>query len=179
MPALSAPLPVQDSTQSYTIIDQEVRAVLADFSESLNIPISISDEVSGAVRRVTGEFTPTDFLHHLALNNEFSWYFDGRTLHITPLPEDRTVILQMGDVSVDELNRTLEELEIADARYPVIAGGDHGLARVSGPPRYIELLQETFQAMSPPDRITTPADEARPLMIIQGDDKEIMSTGEP
>ncbi len=168
LPLLAAPLPVSDEPQPYTIINQDVRSVLADFSESLNIPISISDGVEGAVRQVSGSFTPEDFMHHLALNNEFSWYYDGRTLHVTPLVEEKTILLQMGDVSVEAFNRTLEELQIADARYPVIMAGEQGLARVSGPPRYIELLQETFQAMSPP----VPATEGpRNLTVIQGGER--------
>ncbi|WP_208350343.1 hypothetical protein [Pseudaestuariivita rosea] len=166
----AAPLKLEDQEMPYLIIDQNLQSVLADFSESFDVPIDINDDVKGQVQRLSGDFTPEGFLHHLALTHGFSWYYDGQVIHITPVEDDQTVILQMNDISFDDFLLTLEELGIADERFPVSEAGEQGLARASGPPRYIELLSEAFHAILQP----TPA-APKPtgtLTIIQGNDRQ-------
>ncbi|MFQ6547733.1 hypothetical protein AADZ90_007225 [Aestuariibius sp. 2305UL40-4] len=167
-------LPANEDLEFYTIIDQDLESVLFDFGEILDVPVDVDEDLTGRVRRVAGEFTPSEFLYHLSITHEFSWYFDGQVLHVTPVNDDRTILLQLNDVEIDTLQTTLDELGIADTRYPIIAASDQGLARVSGPPRYIELVQETFQAMTGSGTAPRPP---RRLMVIQGDETEIIPGG--
>ncbi|NSX56766.1 hypothetical protein [Parasulfitobacter algicola] len=169
-PFHAAPLALDHRETTYRIIDQNLRSVLADFGESFDIQIDIDTDVKGRVQQVSGEFTPEGFLHHLALTHGFSWYYDGQVIHVTPVQDDQTVILQMNDISLDDFVLTLTELGIADDRFPVVAAGEQGLARASGPPRYIELLSETFQAISLPTPNAPKASST--LTVIQGNDRQ-------
>ena len=136
-----------DAAYPYTVIDQDLGTVLQEFSDNLGILLRISDQIHGRVQDYRSTETPKDFLNELARRNSFEWYFDGRILHISGNDESVVRLLALGSVPFLELWTALDRLGIADQRFPLRHGGTSDLVLVSGPPRYVALVEQTLVAL--------------------------------
>jgi type II secretory pathway component GspD/PulD (secretin) len=136
----------------YLVVDQDLRDILKEFGHNLNIGVRISDQV--VARRVRGRLPVTsakEFLNQLCTSYGLVWYYDGSKLHITSENEMRTETLSLGRLQQADLRDALQKLERTDPRYPVRStGGDSTIVSISGPPRYIEQVQETIKALQVP-----------------------------
>lgn len=171
--AAAAPLPGAGEANPYRIVRQDVRQALADFGSGLGIPVAVGDGVDGEVRQLAGIFTPEEFLDRLAADQGLSWYFDGRTLHVTPAALDGTLILDLDGVPIGDVERTLAELGLLDPRYPLMVAEGGKIARVSGPPRYLDAVREAVGAVSVP----AAAPGTAPVQVIQGRERTMVPTG--
>ncbi|QBF33413.1 hypothetical protein [Thalassococcus sp. S3] len=156
----AAPLPDGDPV-SLAIIHQDVKDVLQDFSLRIGIPIGVSPDVSGIVRDLKGSFAPRDFLDRLSTRHKLTWYYDGDIIHVTPVSANRTLLIELGLGDFDALARTLNDLEIADDRYVVRRTPDARVARLSGPPAFVNLVEKTVGVLpsstpKPPAAVQNP-----------------------
>ena len=154
--AAAAPLDLPESPYRYTVIDQDLRSVLQEFGANLGVRMDISAPVQGRVHGRLPELSPRGFLDHLGAKFEFDWYFDGHVLHISAAEENQSRLVDLASVPFDELRQSLEALEIWDERFVVRPHAGAGLAAVSGPPRYLALIEETIAALSG-SRVAPPA----------------------
>lgn len=69
-------------------------------------------------------------------------YYDGSTLHVYSISEVETRLLQVDPLDVVRIDRTLKQMRLFDARFPLRVSGVEGTVLVSGPPRYVELVAE-------------------------------------
>ena len=86
-------------------------------------------------------------MNDLAGRHNFEWYFDGRILHISTNEESVIRLLALDSVPFFELRTALDRLGIADRRFPLRHGGASKLVLVSGPPRYVALVEQTLLAL--------------------------------
>jgi len=140
-------LPWPDKPYPYVVLDQDVRDVLAAFGSNLDVPVKISDKVSGRVRGRLPELTPQKLLDHLAASFGLQWYYDGQVLYVTTVEEAVSEMLPLGPIRFEELQASLASLKLDDPRFPLRPLASANVALVSGPPRYVALVKETMQAL--------------------------------
>ncbi|WP_225768951.1 secretin N-terminal domain-containing protein [Inquilinus sp. Marseille-Q2685] len=140
-------LPWPDKPYPYVVLDQDVRDVLAAFGSNLDVPVKVSDTVSGRVRGRLPELTPQKLLDHPAASFGLQWYYDGQVLYVTTVEEAVSEMLPLGTIRFEELQASLASLRLDDPRFPPRPLASANVALVSGPPRYVALVKETMQAL--------------------------------
>ncbi|MDW2150362.1 SctC family type III secretion system outer membrane ring subunit VscC, partial [Vibrio sp. 378] len=73
--------------------------------------------------------------------------FDGAVLHVYKATETRSRLLQLELLTARELRSTLISTGVWDARYGWRAAENKGLVYLAGPPRYVELVVQTAEAL--------------------------------
>jgi type II secretory pathway component GspD/PulD (secretin) len=132
---------------AYTVIDEDLRDVLADVGNKIGVAVNVSAAVHGRVRGHLPDAPPRQFLDNLATLYGLNWYYDGGTLYVTRASEQSSRLLQLGPVPLATLTDALDQLGVSDPRWPVRGATDGGLAIVSGPPRYVALVSETLSSL--------------------------------
>ena len=132
----------------YLIVDQDLRGVLEAFGNNLGIRVQLSEEIRGQVHGDLPELPAGEFIESLARRFGFDWYYDGGVLFITEASEAQARMLILGSVAFTDLEAELGSLGILDDRYPLRHSAESNLALVSGPPRYVALIEETLTALS-------------------------------
>ena len=85
-------------------------------------------------------------LDRLAAMFGFQWYYDGETVYVSAYSEANSKLLPLAGVDAGQLWRTMEQLGIADERWPIHTT-ENGLALAMGPPRYLSLIDQTLAAL--------------------------------
>ncbi len=147
-PINAAPLPNGTRALAYTVVDQDLTGVLTGLAEQVGLRINISKAVQGRVRGRTPPSTAQEMLDHLAALYGFDWYCDGHTLYVSSFSEAATKVLPLGAVNDAELLRTLDQLGIADSRWPIRIADSHDVIIVNGPPSYVLLVDQTLAALA-------------------------------
>jgi type III secretion protein C len=78
----------------------------------------------------------------LAETYGLTWYYDGSTLHVYSMSEMETRLLQVDPIDVPRIDRTLKLMRLSDARFPLRTSNVEGQVLVSGPPRYVDLVEQ-------------------------------------
>jgi type II secretory pathway component GspD/PulD (secretin) len=131
----------------YVVIDQDIKGVLNEFGRNVGLPVQVSDLVKGRLRGRLPAGTAREFLDKLCDNYGLVWYFDGAVLHVSVNAEMKTELINLARLTADELQSLpvkLEELGIADRRFPIRMAADTGLISISGPPAYVALVRDTL-----------------------------------
>jgi type II secretory pathway component GspD/PulD (secretin) len=131
----------------YLVIDQDTRDVLQEFGNITNIPIAVSEQVRGHVRGPLPITTADNFLKRICENQGLVWYYDGSKLYISAASEIDSLMITLGPLRLQELSDRLDKLHIADSRYPLNTTQKADVILVSGPPRYLALVRQTYEAM--------------------------------
>jgi type III secretion protein C len=138
--AIDIPWPAKGHFQ-YIAQKKDLRVLLREFATSQGITVVLGEGVEGSV---SGKFDlkPQAMLELLAASHGFLWYYDGSLLHITPSTDVRTDVIDLRYGSAEQLRAGLERLGLLDKRYPLRIDSDGSTAVVSGPGRYVELVQQ-------------------------------------
>ena len=181
-PALSASL--GETETDYAVLGQDIRNLAANLAGSIGYPVLVDPDVSGTVVGLIGKFSPDEFLNRVTVATNSRWFFDGEAVHITPAEDDRTLLLALEGMELDDLRQKLTDLGFYDARFPFVATQDEGLVRLMGPPRYVEIVEqvvaaipETPTAAPSTDDAPVPGAPATRLLVIQGGSVEVLPDG--
>lgn len=148
VPAAAAPKWF-DTAYDYVVLDQDVRTALTEFGRNLGLPIVLSDAVSGRVRGRIEAKSAGEFLDRLSGANGLVWYFDGSVLHVSADREFVTRVLDAGRLSGKEVARQMQEFGLADERFSLRATPSGHVIIVSGPPAYINVVEQLVERMQP------------------------------
>lgn len=131
---------------AYVTKGQAVRDFLRQFGASQGLTVVVDPAVEGTV---VGNFnlTPQSMLEFVSTTFGLIWYFDGNVLYVYPTSEARSQILRLNYTTADRLRQTLTKLGITDKRYPVTFDASANTALVSGPKRYVELVEQSARAL--------------------------------
>lgn len=183
--ALDAPLSLPSTPYSYTVLDQDISAALQEFGNNLNIRVSISAEVKGRIRGRMAELPPREFLDRLTSLYNLQWYYDGLLLYVSAAHEAQSRLLALNSISLDAFKAALDALNISDERYVTRPAPGNGFLLVSGPPRFVALVEQTldFLVAEEKARAVTPAVEKPPretvLMLFHGSSSMVIRNGRP
>lgn len=188
-PAEAAALKLPTTPYRYTVIDQDLPAALQELGSNLAIKVNVSPEVKGRIQGRMPEGTAQEFLDRLAANYNLEWYYDGSVLYLTSARESRTQLLVLSPIPFDRLKGALDALEISDARFPLRPAPGRAVVMVSGPPRYVTLVEQTLAGLvaeeqarpkplaeaakaPPPPKVTT-------LTVFRGGQMTVFRDGRP
>ncbi|KVC56061.1 type III secretion system outer membrane ring subunit SctC [Burkholderia stagnalis] len=135
----AAPIRWRSTEVQYAAEGKDVKDVLRDLCASQNIAANVAPGVSGAVSGKM-KMSPQRFLDTLAASFGFVWYYDGTVLNVTPASDMKSTLVKLDHASTGDLRDLLEQMKVADPRYPVTYNEKQRTALVAGPPRYVELV---------------------------------------
>lgn len=144
-------------TFSHVSQDEPLRSLIESLASANGMSAVISARVS---EKVSGKFQnqdPQRFLQTLSEANDLIWYCEGSTLFVYRSGEIRNQMVQMQSATVAKLVSSLKESGVWDARYPLKSARREGLAYISGPPRYVELVVQTAGRLDNTSIETAPA----------------------
>ena len=163
--AHAAPLPWSTEPYRYLVVDQDLRIVLEEFGRNLGVKLAMSEAVKGRVRGSLPQLPPRDFIDYLARTYGLEWYFDGAIMTVSATGEAETRILALHALDFKQLERGLMQAGIADQRFMLREGPGPGLAMVSGPPRFVQLVAQSVVAMASQ---TAPLPHKPPVQVFRG-----------
>ena len=135
-------IPWKTPTYSYTARQALVSEVLTNFAAAQGIGLSLPQGLKLLVSGNFHECKPQDFLEQVCGICNLVWYYDGAGLYICTPAEMRSSLLELRYMKADDVIEILQELNVEDPRFPIARTKDNALLKISGPPRYIELIQE-------------------------------------
>ncbi|MFL9886210.1 type III secretion system outer membrane ring subunit SctC [Paraburkholderia agricolaris] len=125
---------------------KDLKDVLRDFTAGQGVPATISDDVHGTV---TGQFdmSPQRFLDTLASTFGFVWFYDGNVLSISDVNTVTRQVVKLDYASTADLRAALDQLHVANPRFPIMYDASQGTALVSGPVPYVQLVAEVARRL--------------------------------
>ncbi|MBA1142418.1 secretin N-terminal domain-containing protein [Mesorhizobium neociceri] len=180
---LGVPLSLPAAPYRYTVLDQDLSAALQEFGNNLNISVNISAEVRGRIRGRMPDLPAREFLDRLAELYDLQWYYDGLVLYVSAAKEAQTRMLVLTPLRFDTFKAALDQLDISDDRYVVRPAPGNGLVMVSGPPRFVALVEQTFnglvaEAQAHPRAAAAPTKESV-LILFRGSSTMVVRDGRP
>ncbi|MFH0787899.1 MAG: type III secretion system outer membrane ring subunit SctC [Pseudomonadota bacterium] len=134
--------PIPWGNQKYSRISyrEDLSGLLRDFLASQQIPCVLSSRVNGVVGGEFKDYLPEKFFNQIVKTNGLTWYYDGGILYLYRADELGTAIINLENLSGEELKKRLAGLGVLDERFSWQVSQDGGLVYISGPPRYAELV---------------------------------------
>lgn len=131
---------------AYQAQGKNLKELLREFGASQGLMVVVAPEVDGTVN---GKFNmaPQSMMEMLGATFGFIWYYDGNVLHVYAANDARSEIVRISHSTVDRLREALSKLDIPDRRFPITYDTHQNTALVSGPKRYVELVQQTARVI--------------------------------
>ncbi len=145
--ALAGPVPWPQAPYSHFADNQKLESVLGDFAGSFSLSLSLAPGISGLVN---GKFTtasPTEFMSKLAGVYGFVWYTHAGTLFISKASDLTTRSISPPGGSIGNVRKALTDLGVLDPRFGWGELTAQGVALVSGPPSYVNLIESTVKGL--------------------------------
>lgn len=146
-PARAAEVPWPDEPLAYTVVDQDLRDLLAEIGARLGVRVRVSDAVKARVRGRLPPAPPREFLARLASIYGFEWFYDGGTIWVSAPSESQTRMMQLGPVAFEQMTAAMDELGVSDPRWPLRGSGEAGVVVVNGPPRFVAMAEQALAAL--------------------------------
>ena len=154
--ANAAPFPWKDSVLSYRAKSVALPKVLEDILATQQRPIVISDAVK-ELAPVSGDFrqSPRHVFNELTQSYGLVHYFDGTTLYVTTLAENKTVLRPLAKVGARDVERAAREFGYLDSRFGFNVMSASPSLQLRGPPAYIERVSDVVAMLeaSAPQRV--------------------------
>lgn len=135
----------------YLLVDQDLRAALAEFGEQLNLVVVPSDKVRGRSQGNLRAETAGQFLTLLSDTSNLTWYFDGNVLYVHTDAEGATRVFSRTSVDLTQLTSWLNTLDVSGKQLSVRGSADGSELLVFGPPPYLALVQQHVDQQRQPE----------------------------
>lgn len=136
----AAPIPFAERQVQLTAREQPVAQFIADFFGLVDLPVSVSERVRGAVN---GSFEgPADRVwQQVSRSFNLVTYFDGSVVHVATPGELATRTLPLAPEIANRVRRAALELAMLDGRH-TLRSTSAGTLVASGTRRFIEQVEE-------------------------------------
>lgn len=140
-------IPWRGEAYTHMASDESLQDLLRGFLANQGIVGVISEAVDGKVNGRFQKWTPNKFFNHMTSAYGLIWYYDGATLYIYRGEETISQMFTAPNLGLERLRRALSQVDILDPRFPLRAIEEEGILYVSGPARYVDLVEETIQML--------------------------------
>ncbi|MHA3904736.1 type III secretion system outer membrane ring subunit SctC [Castellaniella sp. WN] len=145
-PALAAPnWPM--ASYSYYARNESLENVLRQFAGGFSLALEMAPGVKGTVNGKFNTTTPTEFMDKLGGVYGLNWFVYSGTLFVSPASAMVTRPVSAMGSSITALRDALRELGVLDPRFGWGELADQGIALVSGPPAYVNLVRKMVDAL--------------------------------
>lgn len=180
--ATAAPNDVPWKSATYTKVaaNQLLTDVLREFGADQDLPVVISEKVTGSVSGRFANLTPLKFLNDITQANGLIWYYDGQVIYVYRSDELTSKLMPLRGMKPVEFRDTLEKIGVLSDRFPLKILPDHDLIYVVGPPRYVEVLEQMSEAIEEQARTRANVEiavEVFPLQYAWADDQSFTVGG--
>lgn len=158
---------------------------LADFLRELAASQGTSAVIDSKVEgTISGKFSVAGgamvILDSVCATYGLTWYYDGSFLFIDTVADVTNEVLPISEGSGLRLQQTINRLQIADPRFPLVVNEREGSIFVSGPKRYVELVRQAVRMAEDPTKQSDRA-EIRffPLKYARASDIQVTRDGKP
>ncbi|MGE0329481.1 MAG: type III secretion system outer membrane ring subunit SctC [Ramlibacter sp.] len=134
-----------DAQYSYFANAAPLGAVLADFATGFSLSLSVQPDVAGTVNGRFATSSPTEYISKLASVYGFVWYTHAGTLFVSRASDVVTKGIAAPGGNVASMRKALADLGVLEPRFGWGELAEHGMAIVSGPPSYIQLVENTIR----------------------------------
>jgi type III secretion protein C len=111
------------------------------------VPVVVSDAIKGTVS-IDRQVDSRTLFESLVEQYNLEWAYDGTVVSVVPAREKVTKLIDLGGLSYARVKRTLQELYVLDPRHPLLAASNSSVVTVSGPARYVNVVEETVRQMA-------------------------------
>lgn len=154
---------------SYIAINQELSSVLKEFSYINDISIITSDKVHGRVHGRWLDMSSEDFLQKMSHLYDFDWYDDGSAIYVSSKSERSTQIVSLHGHPLSQVKGELQSMGFMDRRFDISASTTNDMAVISGPPRFVAVVQQTIQSLPAENHVVSQvAHTGRHLTLFRG-----------
>lgn len=141
-------LPWPQAPYSQFVKNKTLDRVLRDFAASFSLGIALP---SGLESPVSGRFstaTPTEFLNRLGRQYGLTWYVHGGVLHVARVRDSVVKALAVPTVGGNNsVRQVLTDLQVFEPRFGWSEIPEQGMAIVTGPRSYVELIERTIASL--------------------------------
>ncbi|WP_203130341.1 type III secretion system outer membrane ring subunit SctC [Aeromonas jandaei] len=148
---------------SYVAEGESLRDVLVNFGANYEVSVVVSDKVNDQVNGQFEHDEPLAFLQQLASLYNLVWYYDGNVLYVFKNSEVQSRLINLEQTGSAELKQALQRAGIWEPRFGWRPDADNRLVYVSGPPRYLELIEQTAVALEQQSQLRS--EKTGPLAI--------------
>lgn len=142
-PVNAAPVPWPDASFTYIADKQELTVVLESFCRTFGLELLSSPAVLARKEIVNGKLStsnPTEFLNQLASTYGLQWFYYGGTLYVSRNYETSTRSISPGVTLLGNFHKALIDLGVVEQKFGWGELPDRGVAIISGPPAYVDLV---------------------------------------
>ena len=132
---------------SYYARDENLQTLLREFAGGFSLSLQLGPNVSGTVNGKFNANTPTEFMDRLGGVYGFNWFVYAGTLFVSRTNDMKTRSVSAMGSSISALRQALQQLGVLDPRFGWGELPDQGIALVSGPPGYVDLVERTVAAL--------------------------------
>lgn len=132
---------------SYYARDENLQTLLREFAGGFSLSLQIGPNVTGTVNGKFNANTPTEFMDRLGGVYGFNWFVYAGTLFVSRTNDMKTRSVSAMGSSISALRQALQQLGVLDPRFGWGELPDQGIALVSGPPGYVDLVERTVAAL--------------------------------
>lgn len=152
--AQAMPIPFGDREVQLSAREQPIAAFLQDLFGRIDIPVSVSPSIKGAVN---GNFGGPAERTWKSVSRAFNVveYYDGTVLYVYAPSDMATRTLPISVSAASRVQRTVTEMRLPDTRN-TIKSTREGTLIVSGTKRFIEQVEEIARAQMVSERTGTP-----------------------
>lgn len=149
---------------------------LREFAGSQGWVAVISPAIDGVI---SGKFSmpAAQYLDLLAVSHGLIWYFDGQLLYFYASDESRTQLIRLTYASIDEVRRSMTNLRVTDARFPLQFDPAQNTLVASGPLRYVEMVEQVVGLIEDSNRGRSVDVRVYPLKHAWAQDQNIRAGG--
>lgn len=132
---------------SYYARDENLQTLLREFAGGFSLSLQLGPNVTGTVNGKFNANTPTEFMDRLGGVYGFNWFVYAGTLFVSRTNDMKTRSVSAMGSSISALRQALQQLGVLDPRFGWGELPDQGIALVSGPPGYVDLVERTVAAL--------------------------------
>jgi type III secretion protein C len=142
----AANVPWRNEKFSYMTRGQSLRDFLRHFGSSQGLTVVVDPAVEGSV---VGNYNvmPQNMMEMLSVQHGLIWYYDGNILYVYQAGQAQSQTIRLNYGTVAQFRQTLVRLNVPDKRYPIKYDAETNTALVSGPKRYVDLINEVAQSL--------------------------------
>ena len=120
--------------------------------------------------RISGEFDlrkPFALIERVTSSLGLIWYFDGQIIYVYDNSEVASAMLTVASDTVDSLVSSLKKSALYDNRFPIRHAVGTDFVYVSGPPKYVEVVQAAAALLHTQTAVTQRSDRHIELVKIR------------